>query len=308
MARVFKKAITRYLDAEGRQVPKGTPGARRVKEKSAKWYGRVPGAPRPVPLCENKAAAQTMLNELLHKAVLATVGISDPYEAHRKRPLSDHLADFRRELAARDNAPRYVQLVYSRLKALLDGCGFVFTPDLSASRAMDWLAGLRRKARPRVELPAGQEWFTAREAAAVLGIKPLSVGTAVRRHGLEAAGKGKARRFPRATVEALQDRLARGASVQTTNDYLSALKSFGRWLVKDRRLAENPFAHLEGGNAKVDRRHDRRELEVGELRALLAAARDSDRRFRDLAGWDRYHLYAVACGTGFRASGLASTP
>jgi integrase len=94
--------------------------------------------------------------------------------------------------------------------------------------------------------------------------------------------------------------------VQTTNDYLSALKSFGRWLVKDRRIAENPFQHLEGGNAKVDRRHDRRELEVGELRSLLAAARGSERTFRGLTGPDRYHLYATACGTGFRTSGLAS--
>ena len=81
MSRVFKKSITRYLDAEGRQVPKGTPGARKVKEKSAKWYGRAPGAARPVPLCENKAAAQMMLNELVRKAGLATVGLADPYEA-----------------------------------------------------------------------------------------------------------------------------------------------------------------------------------------------------------------------------------
>jgi integrase len=306
MSRVFKKSITRYLDAEGRQVPKGTPGARRAKEKSAKWYGRVPGAIRPIPLCENKEAAKVMLNELVHRAGLATVGLANPFEAHSKRRLSEHLADFRRELDARDNAPRYVQLVFSRLTALLDGCGFVFMADLSASRSMDWLADLRRKGRPRVELPAGQEWFTPREAATMLGIKALSVGTAVLRLGLEAKGNGKARRFPHATVEALQDRLARGVSVQTTNDYLSALKSFGRWLVKDRRLGDNPFAHLDGGNAKLDRRHDRRELEVDELRALLAAARDSERTFRGLAGGDRYHLYATACGTGFRASGLAS--
>src|SRR5439155_9679362 len=109
----------------------------------------------------------------------------------------------------------------------------------------------------------------------------------VRRNRLHAEGNGKARRFARATVEALQDRLARGASVRTTNDYLSSLKSFGRWLVKDRRMGENPFEHLEGGNARVDRRHDRRELEVGELRRLLTVTRDSPRRFRGLAGADR---------------------
>jgi integrase len=100
--------------------------------------------------------------------------------------------------------------------------------------------------------------------------------------------------------------MARGVSVQTTNDYLSALKSFGRWLVKDRRTAENVFQHLEGGNAKVDRRHDRRELTAEELRRLLDAARTSPTGFRGLDGSDRFYLYAVACGTGFRASSLAS--
>src|SRR4051794_19815756 len=47
-------------------------------------------------------------------------------------------------------------------------------------------------------------------------------------------------------------------------------------------------------------------LEADQLRRLLAAARDSARTFRGLYGFDRYHLYAAACGTGFRASALAS--
>src|SRR5262249_61453649 len=118
--------------------------------------------------------------------------------------------------------------------------------------------------------------------------------------------KGKKRRYPRPTVAALLDRQTQGASVETTNQYLAHLKCFCNWLVGDSRMGENPVAHLEPGNAEVDRRHDRRELDADELRRLLAAARDSDRSFRGLTGRDRYHLYATACGTGFRASGLAS--
>ena len=34
MSRVFKKSIVRYLNRDGKQVPKGTPGAKKVKEKS----------------------------------------------------------------------------------------------------------------------------------------------------------------------------------------------------------------------------------------------------------------------------------
>jgi integrase len=177
--------------------------------------------------------------------------------------------------------------------------------DLSASRLTDWLTDLRRDRRP-APLPPGQESFKRGEVAALLRIKPGSVSVAVRRLRLPATGQGKARRFPRATVEALQDRLCRGASVETTNQYLSHAKAFCRWLVKDRRMPDNPLAHLEAGNAQVDRRHDRRELEAEELRRLLAVTRASDRTYRGLTGPDRYALYATACGTGFRAGGLAS--
>src|SRR5262249_24153765 len=126
------------------------------------------------------AAAQ----QLLADAAMRQHGLADPFEEHKRRPLADLLADYRRELEARDNAPRYVTVVISRLQALLDGCGFRFATDLSASRVMDWLAELRRKGRPRVALEAGKEWFTVREVGALLGIKPASVGTAVRRHRL----------------------------------------------------------------------------------------------------------------------------
>ena len=305
MAHVFKKSIVRYLDANGKQVKKGTPGAKKHKEKSAKWYGRVPGAAKPVPLCANKTAAQMMLNELVKKAEMARAGISDPYETHRKRPLSEHLDDFRREMDSKGDDPRHVSIVASRLKALLDGCGFVFIADLSASHIMDWLANLRRD-RPLAPLPPGMEWFTPREAAGLLGIKTASVGAAVRRQRLAAVGQGKARRFPRATIKTLQERFSRGASIETTNQYLTHIKAFTRWLVRDHRTGADPLTHLESGNSQTDRRHDRRELEAEELRSLLTAASASERSYRGLTGWDRFHLYATACGTGFRASALAS--
>jgi integrase len=168
------------------------------------------------------------------------------------------------------------------------------------------LADLRRKGETRIPLPEGKELFTMTEVAALLGITLPSVGDAVRRQRVEVVRQGKCCLLPRAAVEALQDRRARGASMQTTNYYLSHLKSFCRWMVKDRRMPDNPLAHLEGGNVEVDRRHDRRELDAGELGRLLSSARASLRTFRGLTGPDRFHLYATACGTGFRASALAS--
>jgi integrase/recombinase XerC len=299
----------RFKGSDGKTVTapvvlKGKSAGQTCRVYSPNWYGHVNG--ERVTLCTNKEAAELMLADLMRKAAMGKVGITDPYEEHRLRPLAEHLADYRRELEARGNAPRYVELVASRLRDLLDGCGFTLIPDLSAARVMDWLADLRHHGKPLPPLPAGQEWFTSKEAGRLLGIKPASFRTVVSKNRLAAEGNGKARRFPRATVEALRERVVRGASVETSNAYLSNLKSFCRWLVRERRMGETPVAHLEPGNTDVDRRHDRRELDAEELRRLLAAARDSERVFRGLTGRERYHLYATACGTGFRASGLAS--
>jgi integrase len=304
MSRVFKKSIVRYLDARGRQVPKGTLGARKVKEKSAKWYGRPPGAPRPVPLCGNKTAAQIMLNELVKKAELGKAGLTDPFEEHRKRPLAEHVADFEASLLAKGGTDKQARQVAARVRRVLAGCRFVFAGDLSASRTMEYLAALRRPGA--VRLDPGRDSWTKGELAEALGVRPHCLPPLVRRHGLAATGRGKKRRYPRATAEALAERLARGASVQTSNFYLQAVKQFCRWMVRDRRMGENPLAHLEASAARADRRHDRRELTEDELRRLLAAARQSGRAFRGLTGWERFHLYATACGTGFRASALAS--
>jgi integrase len=99
---------------------------------------------------------------------------------------------------------------------------------------------------------------------------------------------------------------ARGRSIKTSNLYLNSLKALTAWLVRDQRAADNPLAHQAGGNVKRDRRHDRRALPVEELRAIIAAARQSDRSFRGLNGKDRALLYSVACASGFRAEELST--
>ena len=98
---------------------------------------------------------------------------------------------------------------------------------------------------------------------------------------------------------------AKGLSIQTVNFYLQAVKQFCRWLVADRRRGDNPLAHLQGGNVKLDRRRDRRELNDEEIGKLISAARCGPVR-HGLNGHDRFVLYATALGTGLRAGELAS--
>ena len=143
----------------------------------------------------------------------------DPFEEHHRRPLAEHLADYRRELEARDNAPRYVALVVSRLAALLDGCGFrLHRRPVRLPRS--GLAGRPAPQGPAPRRTAGRPGVVHRREAAAHPRHQAGV----RRHGGQPAtgsaaeGNGKARRFPRATVEALQDALpaARACRPPTT--------------------------------------------------------------------------------------------
>ena len=97
-----------------------------------------------------------------------------------------------------------------------------------------------------------------------------------------------------------------GLSVASSNHHLGAVKSFGSWLVKDRRWPENPFAHLSRLNAKVDVRRERRAMSADELGRVIAAAEQSEKTFRGLDGAARAMLYRLATMTGLRASELAS--
>jgi integrase len=181
------------------------------------------------------------------RAKLVAIGLLAAEHLTVGKLLAEHLDDFGKTLAAKGNTPFHVETVTKRARSVVEGCGFRFYSDLSASKVMEFLHRLRQETEEE-----------------------------------------------------------RGISAQTFNFYLQAIKQFCRWMVKDRRASELPLAHLEPLNVQTDRRHDRRELTEEELPRLLHATRASTRVCRRLTGWDRYHLYATACGTGFRASGLAS--
>jgi excisionase family DNA binding protein len=298
----------RFKGADGKTVvapltTKGKNAGRYCRVASSKWYGWVDG--QAVPLCTNKVAAEQMLSEKVRHAELGKVDMVDKYEAHKKRPLAEHLGDFRAALVAKGATPEYFDLVVSRIRALLDGVKAVFVADLDAARVSEWLSSLRVSgAGP--QLPPDKDAFTPAETAELLGVSGAAVRAAVKRHGLQAIDKGKARRFPRATVEALVERATRGHAPETVNHYVRAVRSFMLWMVRAKRLPSNPLNSLPLLNAKLDVRHARRELTADELRRLLGVTRASGRSFRGLTGPDRFHLYAAACGTGFRAAALAS--
>ena len=216
------------------------------RRKTKKWYGKfidADGVKRRVPLSTNRTAAEQMLNELVRKAEMGKAGILDPFEEHRARPLTEHLAAWGEVLRARGNTEKHIGMKLAQVGKIINLCKFKFIADISASQIEATLARLREKSK----------------------------------------------RF----------------GTQTSNHYLTSAKGFTRWLVKDRRTAENPLAHLEGGNVRLDRRHERRDYTDDEL-ARLCEGTVNQRSLSKLTGPDRAMLYTVAAYTGLRASELAS--
>lgn len=207
-------------------------------------------------------------------------------------------------MEARGGTADHVRQTAARDSALFARCEFAFPLDADAGKAAEWLNSLRRDAAP-VALPASDS-FTPAETAKLLGNSGAAVRSALKRLGLTATGNGKARTFPRSTVEALIMRAGQGRGPETINHYVRSVRGFFRWLVKAKRLGSNPLESLTLVNASADVRRTRRELTAEELRRLFTAARDSERSYRGLASADRFHLYLMAAETGFRASALAN--
>ena len=303
MGSVFRKQTTIWKLGKKR-VPAGSPGAVKAVIRSSKWYGTLNG--QQVPLCRDKQAAERMLRKLETDAALSGVGLADPFAEHRHRRLTEHLEDYAAHLRAKGDTEVHVCQTVACVRAMLAGCEFRVLADIDAGRAAGWLTGLRQPGRREISIPSGMHEFTPAQAAAVIGISGAALRAAIKRHGLEAGGSGKARKYPRRTVEVLVDRTGRGCGPQTVNHYVRAVRGFFRWMVRAKRIGTNPLDTLPLLNTQSDIRRGRRELTEEELRQLLGAARASTRVFRGLTGEDRFHLYLTAATTGFRASALAN--
>jgi integrase len=148
VASLFKLRVTRYVNAEGKRVKKDTPGARKVQEKSKKWYGDYKdanGITRRVPLKTDKAASQAKLNELVRNEERRSAGLFDPYEEHRRRPLTEHIDEYEEFLNSKGNSEQHVGQTIARIRKLATACKFRSLPDIDAPKIANWLARRRKK-------------------------------------------------------------------------------------------------------------------------------------------------------------------
>ncbi|MCL2701959.1 MAG: tyrosine-type recombinase/integrase, partial [Phycisphaerae bacterium] len=97
----------------------------------------------------------------------------------------------------------------------------------------------------------------------------------------------------------------RGLSICTFNGFVAALKCFGKWMQREGRASDTPMEILRKLNAKTDKRHERRPLDIDELHWLLDTTRKGPAR-AGMTGPERAMLYRLAVETGLRSSELAS--
>src|SRR5262245_54374305 len=110
MASLVKIWITRYLDQNGRRVKKGTPGAKKVKERSKVWYGQFKegGRYRRVPLYTDKTASSVKLAALVRAAERGEAGLVNPCKDALERDVGEHVQDYLAHLRTQGVNPKHL--------------------------------------------------------------------------------------------------------------------------------------------------------------------------------------------------------
>ena len=265
---IFRPTIIRYVDKDGRRVRKDTPGAKRVRQKSKTWRAKYTDAAGQVTTCslfDDRETSEAKLAGILQREREYRAGI------RRHDPFEVH---------------RTTPLVCAKCST---GAGCAAAAGKPSGCEANHLDGFRG----HLEAKAG----TAKHVSQTVN-RIREVFENCHFAVLDDLDGGRLAGW-------LKDCRKAGLSPSTSNARLAAMKTFGNWLLKDRRVLENPFAHVSRVNAKVDVRVVRRAL-CHEALARLIAAAEVGGPFRDLSGADRAILYLLAGFTGLRAAELSS--
>jgi hypothetical protein len=171
-ARIFTrrgKRFARFRDRGGNvvDVPLTDAGDRIIrtsdtwhaefKDQNGKWQRK--------PLSRNKEAAQAMFGDLVRRVERQQGGLTDPFEDERRRPLAEHLGDYERYLISKGNTAKHARMTRRRVQAAADGCGWVFTSDISAVELLGWVRDERARRAAAVEEAARGERVQRMSAA-----------------------------------------------------------------------------------------------------------------------------------------------
>jgi integrase len=147
MASLVKIWIVRYLDKEGRRVPKGTPGAKKVRERSTVWYGqfKADGKWKRVPLFTDKEASRQRLADLIKGHERGEVGLVNPLKGVLGQDVEAHVQDYLTHLKTQGTNPKHLSERERLLRAVLIGCEIKTLADLTADKINSFIADLQKK-------------------------------------------------------------------------------------------------------------------------------------------------------------------
>jgi len=134
MASIFKRKYNKIINGK------------KVKKQSLKYYTRLTdadGIKRTIPLFNDKTASQQKAGQLQKEFELAKAGVIDKFKEHRKKALTEHLADFEKSLTAKGNSEKHVLQTIQRVRTVIEGCKFTFWNDIQPSKVQNFIAGLR---------------------------------------------------------------------------------------------------------------------------------------------------------------------
>ena len=95
----------------------------------------------------DKGCTEELAAKLESEARLRTSGLIDPMQdkiaEHKQTPIEGHLAEFEESLS--DNTQKYVKLTMTRVRRIVEGCGFVSLAAIDGEPVQAFLRKLRRE-------------------------------------------------------------------------------------------------------------------------------------------------------------------
>jgi integrase len=146
VASLQKVRYVYWLDANGKRVKKGTPGAKKHTELSTKWYGcwKVGSRSVRVPLCADKSAATVMLGDLLRTGDRTKARMIDPHQPHLERAATEHVDEYLESVTASGKVKPGKYLTEKRriLTSIIAAAGVKQLADLTADRIDGYMEAL----------------------------------------------------------------------------------------------------------------------------------------------------------------------
>ncbi len=140
MGRVFKKRIPVTDPVSGEL-------SERESQKYYVEYRDEHGKKRRKAVSPDKSVATRKLAQIERDVDRRRNGEIDPYEEHRRRPITDHLRDFEQFLRSKGGSEKHVSQVVKRATDVMTDCGFVLLADLRPGAVQNNLHERRQSGR-----------------------------------------------------------------------------------------------------------------------------------------------------------------